>query len=149
MKKNLFVLSSAYTYNPGDNGVSDLFNRSRRSTSCMSCLLWRNADVQILYRRWCSVTMLHHMQRLASSRIFTIGQEASLSIDVYLGWTPAEDGYTSAGDYLSRHQIRFQEVHRLAADKIQKAAQQQETSPPREATVLRPRCLVLIRQHLP
>ncbi|KAK3769038.1 hypothetical protein RRG08_025556 [Elysia crispata] len=47
-----------------------------------------------------------------------LGRKPRLSIDVYLGWTPAEDGYTSAGNYLSRHQIMFQEVHRLASSRI-------------------------------
>ncbi|GFN98527.1 Pol polyprotein [Plakobranchus ocellatus] len=78
-----------------------------------------------------------------------LGCEPRLPIDVYLGRTPAEAGFTSAGDYLARHLMRLGEIHQLAEEKTKRAAQQRETPMPRGATQLKAGDLVLAKRHLP
>ena len=136
-------------YNPGGNGVCERFNRSLhnllRVLSAEQKRRWPDFIQELVF----CYNATPHATTGQSPYFLLFGREPRLPVDVYLGRTPAEDGYSSAGDYLSRHLRRLQEVHRLAADKIQRAAQQRETPPPKGATVLRPGDLVLIRQHLP
>ena len=136
-------------YNPGGNGVYERIQpQSSQSITSPVC----GAETKMA-RFHSGVVFCYnatpHATTGQSPSFLLFGREPRLPVDVYLGRTPAEDGYSSGGDYLSRHLRRLQEVHRLAADKIQRAAQQRETPPPRGATELRPGDLVLIRQHLP
>ena len=136
-------------YNPGGNGVCERFNRSLhnllRVLSAEQKRRWPDFIQELVF----CYNATPHATTGQSPYFLLFGREPRLPVDVYLGRTPVEDGYSSAGDYLSRHLRRLQEVHRLAADKIQRAAQQRETPPPKGSTVLRPGDLVLIRQHLP
>ncbi|GFN89077.1 Pol polyprotein [Plakobranchus ocellatus] len=75
--------------------------------------------------------------------------EPASDVDVYLGRTPAEAGFTSTGDYLVRHLRRLGEIHQLAGERTKRAAQQREIPMPRGATQLKAGDLVLAKRHLP
>ncbi|GFN95391.1 Pol polyprotein [Plakobranchus ocellatus] len=136
-------------YNPGGNGICERFNRSLhnllRVLSEQQKHRWPEFVSELIF--WYNSTP--HSTTGQCPYFLLFGREPRLPIDVYLGRTPAEAGYTSAGDYLARHLRRLGEIHQLAGERTKRAAQQRETPMPRGATQLKAGDLVLAKRHLP
>ena len=136
-------------YNPGGNGVCERFNRSLhnllRVLSKEQKRRWPDHLQELVFH----YNSTPHATTGQSPYFLLFGREPRLPVDIYLGRAPSEDGFTSAGDYLARHLQRLQGIHRLAAARIKRAAEQREKSPPKGAVVIGVGDQVLVRLHLP
>ena len=136
-------------YNPGGNGVCERFNRTLHNLLRVLSAEQKRRWPEFLPELVFTYNSTPHTTTGSSPFYMLFGREPHLPVDVYLGRAPTEDGITSAGDYLARHLQRLQTAHRLAAARLERAAHQRESAPPRGATQLKPGDLVLVRLHLP